>query len=104
MGLEVDLSLRGPYNNYSGTILVGNQSQLLLPASNNYNDIFIQNPSDQIEILFVNFGASASTTLYNSIELLPGQSIWKRTPGFIPNTQINVAAVTLGHPFVCKAS
>lgn len=104
MGREIDLSLRGPYTDYSGVVTVGGQSQMLLPANENWNDIFIQNPSDQIESLFVNFGANASATLYNSIELLPGQDISKRTPGFIPNTQINVTAITISHPFVCKAS
>ena len=104
MALEVELSLRGPYNDYSGTVTAGNVSQLLLPAGNNYNDIFIQNPSAQNESLFVNWGAAASGTLNNSIELLPGESISKRTPGFIPNTQCNVTAITPGHPFVCKAS
>lgn len=104
MGLEVDLALRGPYNNYSGIVAAANVSQMLLPAGDNYNDIWIQNPSDQIESLFINWGAAASATLKNSIELLPGQSIWKRTPGFMPNTQCNVTAATIGHPFVCKAS
>lgn len=106
MGQEVDLALRGPLNDFSGTITVGGTSQSLLSAAQtaSLNYLFIQNPSAQIESLFVNFGAAASATANNSIELLPGQDITMKTPGFICNSQINVTAATGTHPFVCKAS
>lgn len=106
MTQQVDLSVRGPLNDFSGTVALGGQSQLVLASgqSANLNYLFIQNPSGQNESLFVNFGADASAIDNKSVELLPGQDITMKTPGFITNQQINVTAATNGHPFVCKAA
>ncbi len=97
------LAIRGRLGNYSGVVAAGGVSQTLLAANDFWNYIFIQNPSDQNESLFINFTTAASTSLANSIELLPGQSWWRAAPGYVPNDQINITAATINHPFVCKA-
>lgn len=97
------LAIRGRLGNYSGVVAAAGVSQVLLPANEFWQYIFIQNPSAQDESLFINFTTPASTTLNNSVELLPGQSWWRASPGYVPNDQINVTAASINHPFVCKA-
>lgn len=101
---SVGLAIRGALVNYSGTIIQANRSQKLLSGNNNWNYQFIQNPSNAIESLFINFGADATTTGNDSMELLPGQFLYFKTPGFISNQQINIIAATMGHAFVCFAA
>lgn len=106
---QFDLTARGPYSDKSGRITAGGVSQKLLSASDNWNDVFVQNPSDQSESLFVDFGVPAAvpatpTSARTAIELMPGQYIYKRTPGYIPSDQWNITAATINHPFVCKAN
>ncbi len=100
---SVNLAIRGPLNNFSSAIVAGGASQKLLDASPNWNYIFIQNPSTASESLFLNFTDPATLTSV-SMELMPGQFLNFRTPGFITTQQINITAATLGHQFTCFAS
>lgn len=100
---SVGLAIRGPLKKYSGPILFAAQSQKLLDASENWNYIFIQNPSNAIESLFVEYGIPAA--LDDSCEeMLPGQFLYFKTPGFITSQQINIIAATMGHKFICYAA
>lgn len=100
---SVILAIRGSLVNYSGTINAGGQSQNLLRGNLYWNYIFIQNPSNESESLFINFDDDASDT-GDSMELLPGQFLYFKTPGYITDQDINIFAVTLGHKFVCFAN
>lgn len=100
---QFNLAIRGPLGDYSDVIASGSASQKILDASDFWSWIFIQNPSDQNESLFVNFGADASVTDHKSVELLPSESLWYKTPGYIPNQDVYATAATTNHPYVCKA-
>lgn len=100
---SVGLTIRGALERHSATILVGGQSQKLLDASENWNYIFIQNPSMATESMFIDFDEDAEID-GDSMELLPGQFIYFKSPGFMTTQQININATTLGHRFVCFAN
>lgn len=93
--------LRGSWSDFSGTVAVGGTSQALIPANAARNGILIQNPTNEIEPLFINFGAAASVA-GGSIELLPGQ-IWPPDQTTVLSSQaINVTAATAAHRFIAK--
>ncbi len=100
---SVGLAIRGPIEDHSGTVTVAGQSQKLLDGNYNWNYIYIQNPSNQIEPLYLNFEDDASIIAADSMELLPGEKLIFKTPGYISTQQINITAATLNHPFICKA-
>ena len=93
--------LRGSWSDFSGTVAVGGTSQALIPANAARNGILIQNPTSEIEPLFINFDAAASVA-GGSIELLPGQ-IWPPDQTTVLSSQaINVTAATAAHRFIAK--
>lgn len=98
---QIDLADRGLIAHRDGTIAVGGVSQRILRANPNLLYIFIQNPSDQSESLFINIGRPATLAAGNW-ELLPGSWFERFVPGWIPIEDINVAAATPGHPFTFK--
>lgn len=100
---SVLLAIRGSLQNYSGSILSSGVSQPLLEGNLYWNYIFIQNPSTAIESLYINYNADASAN-DDSMELLPGQYLYFKTPGFITDQDINIFAATAGHKFVCFAN
>lgn len=100
---SVLLAIRGSLQKYSSSIAVGGKSQKLLSASLNWNYIFIQNPSTATESLFVEYGIDA-TIDDTCEELMPGQFLYFKTPGFITEQQINIIATTAGHKFICYAA
>ncbi len=87
--------------NRSGTVTLGGTSQQLAASNAARKRIFIQNPSAQTEVLYIDFGASASTTPGTSIELLPGGS-YDSAGAPPPSDAINVTATTTSHPFIAK--
>lgn len=93
---------RGVLTDRSGTIAASNVSQLVSPAFNFRAYLFIQNPSSASESLFVNFTSPASVGGGTCYELLPGASIEMTMLSFVSIEQVNVAAQTIGHPFICK--
>lgn len=85
----------------SGTITTGGVSQVAANGDMSRNWLFVQNPINATEPLFVDFGPNhlASATL--STQLAPGGSI-SFLAGVVPGTQVNVSAATAGHAFVCE--
>ena len=100
---SVGLAIRGPLQKYSSSIVTGGVSQKLLAGSYNWNYIFIQNPSTAIESLFIGYDEDAAID-DTCEEIMPGQFLYFRTPGFITSQQINIIAATDGHKFVCYAA
>lgn len=100
---EIDLNtVGGPITDRSSIVITGGSSQQLAAESFIRRYLLVQNPSDQNESLFINFGAAASATAYNSIELLPGGSYERAGPSFMPTGAVNVTAATTNHPFIAK--
>ncbi len=86
----------------SGTIAVAATSQQLMASNANRRGLYIANPSDQLETLYINFGATAAIPPgYASIELSPGQSYEIYGP-MVPTDEISVIAATLSHPYIAK--
>lgn len=84
----------------SGTITTANTSQQVFAAKADRGYLFCQNPTTATESLFVNYGASASTSA-GSIELSPG-GVSQFLGLAVPTTNVTVTAATAGHRFVCK--
>lgn len=86
----------GTYTDKSDTISTGGASQELAASNSSRINILVQNPTSEIESLFVNFGAAA-TGGGDSVELTPGG-----LQVFNTTQQITVIAATTGHAFVAK--
>ncbi len=85
------------YTDCSLALTTGGTSQQLVAANASRKGVLILNPSSQIESLFVNFGAAATTDDSDSIELVPGAR------EFFPTVQaIQVNAATTGHKVIAK--
>lgn len=89
------------YRDGSGTLTAGGTSQQVFPVDASRTYLMCQNPITATETLFINFGATASTTA-GSIELAAGGTISFHGSA-VPTTTVNVNAATTGHRFVCKA-
>lgn len=95
----------GQYVDRSSKIVTGGTSQPLMQANGNRRRLLIQNPVSATsqgigaaENLFVRFIGPASTSLGNSIELLPGGS-YDSGNGPCTIDAINVVAATTGHQY-----
>lgn len=89
---------RGTWSDDSSTIAIGGTSQQAIAGNAARYGIVIQNPSSEIESLFVNFGAAASAA--DSIELTPGEEYTEM--GIVTTQAINVVAATTGHVYIAK--
>lgn len=85
----------------SGAVTTGAASQVAVAQNAQRDYLFIENPADATEVLYVNYGTSASTTAKNSIELQAGGSINFQGSG-VPIQAVNITALTTGHKFICK--
>ncbi|MGB8517040.1 MAG: hypothetical protein WCD45_04035 [Gallionella sp.] len=99
--------MRGTYHSdplidKSGTIAATNNSQILSVANPYRAHLEIYNPPTEVEPLYVNFTNPASTTVGGSIPIMPGGSLSYAPPDYVTPEQVNIAAVTVGHAFVCK--
>lgn len=83
----------------SGTITTGGTSQQVMAANGGRRAFLIQNPCTAIESLFVEQGATATTT--TSVEL-PPCAIWQGFGGLSTNLAVNVNAATTGHAYTGK--
>lgn len=92
-------TITGAYTNRSGTIAAGGVSQVLMAANAGRKGFVIQNPSNEIESLWINFTAAANVG-QPSIELTPGSSF--PYYGAVSTEAINVLAATLGHAYIAK--
>lgn len=89
---------QGTLTDQSGTIALGGTSQTLAAANANRLYLYVQNPPDQVEPLYVNFTDAAGADV--SIELLPG-AYWD-SKNFVSTEAVTVVAATTGHPFIAK--
>jgi len=92
---------RGKVYDRSGTIAVGGTAQDAVGVNEARKWLFVQNPADAAEVLYVNIGADASTAGKVSIELAAGGSL-SLEGTFCPVDRVSVTAATLGHAFICK--
>jgi hypothetical protein len=90
-------AVAGTYTNRSLAITTGGTSEQLMAANADRINFVVQNPSSEIESLFINFGAAAHPTSGNSIELAPG-GYWIGTS----TDAVNVVAATTGHKVIAK--
>lgn len=95
----------GSYIDRSGKVTTGGTSQLLMPANGSRRRLVIQNPVSAAsqgiataENLFIRFGANASTSAGNSIELLPGGS-YDSDSGPTTTDAVFVNAATNSHQY-----
>lgn len=91
----------GAFTDRSGVIAAAGVSQIAIPLNNFRKRFFIQNPTTQIESLFVNFTAAATIGGANSMELVPGGS-YDSSSGPVSSEAITVIAATINHPYVAK--
>lgn len=96
--------IKGALTDASGSITTGGTSQQVYAANSSRIYLYIANPEDATETLYVNIGASASTTARNSYELPPGADLPFDSSGFIPSGAVNVVAATTGSKFIAKES
>lgn len=94
----------GAVTDRSGVVATGGTSQTLAPANANRKYIFVQNPHDATESLYINFGAVANAT--HGVELIPGCHFVMPNGGFVggfvTNTSVTVTANTTSHRFIAK--
>lgn len=90
---------RGTYTDRSGTITTGGTSQVLMAVNANRLGYLIQNPSSNIESIFVNF-TDPATGAGDSIEIAPGGSLPSNLA--FSTEAINIVAATTGTAFVAK--
>lgn len=83
---------------FSGTIAAGGVSQIAIAANALRYGLLIQNPTNEIEPLLLEFGNVAAPGV--SIELLPGEKFV--TNNFVSIQSVNVRAATTGHAFIAK--
>lgn len=86
----------GTFTDKSLSIAAGGVSETLAAANASRSSLIIQNPTSEIESIFINFGAAATST-GNSIELTPGGIFTAATV-----QAVNVLAATTGHKVVAK--
>lgn len=84
----------------SGTLTAGGTSQQVFAANAARIYLNCQNPVAASETLFINVGATASTT-GGSFELGPGGT-FSPPPGVTFTGTVSVNAATTGHRFICK--
>jgi hypothetical protein len=82
------------------TINSGGNAQDALAANPDRRYLFVMNPTDESEVLYVNIGddAAADTT---SWPLAAGGSLVFEG-SFVPKGNVSVLAGTTGHAFICK--
>lgn len=88
----------------SSTIAVAATSQVVANQNPDRKRLIIQNPANQVESLFINFGAAATistATAANSLEILPG-GVFDTAGGPVPIDQVTIIATTATHPFTAK--
>lgn len=92
--------LGGTLTDRSGTITTGGASQQLAAANPQRNYLLVQNPSTEVESLYVDFTADAAPG--TAIELLPGGSLELTPVQWVSLEKVTVYAATTGHVFVAK--
>lgn len=90
----------GTLTDRSGSITTGGTSQTLAPANPSRQYLFIQNPPNATENLYINF-TSAASAASGSIGLVPGQSFVMET-NFISTELVTVYAATAAHAYTAK--
>ena len=85
---------------WSGAIVAGNTSQVAIPANINTNGWMIQNPPEEVEVLYLDFSVTATTT--TSVQLAPGEK-FEMFGGTVWVGLVNVMAATTGHLYIAKA-
>lgn len=90
------------YANRSTTITAGGTAQILVPENSNRKRVFIQNPSAEVESLWIDFAATAVADS-PSIELPPGSTFDTGSdPAGMSYQYVSAYAATTGHKIVCK--
>jgi hypothetical protein len=83
----------------SSTVTVGGTAQTAIAANIYRRFLFIQNPTTEIENLFVDFGATAVGD-GTDLTLVPGAAVLFDVA--VPIELISVIAATSGHKFIMK--
>jgi len=91
-------AVTGAYTDRSGTIAAAGVSQVMMAANALRKGIFIENPTTEIESLWINPNGAA-TQSQPSIELAPGGRF---EPSSVTTQQITVIAATINHPYIAK--
>ena len=89
------------FTNRSGAIGTGGTSQQLAAANGARKRIIVQNPSTEIESLFIRFGAAAGVNDGVAFEILPGGA-FDSGAAPVSTEQIQVVATTAGHKFIAQ--
>lgn len=85
---------------HSGTITAGGTSQSAIPANTSRLGFTVQNPTNEIEPLYINFTSAAGAG--NSIEILPGQIFPPNGSPYVSTEEITINAATTGHVYIAK--
>lgn len=91
---------KGAMVNLSGTIAAGGTAQDIYTATETIQYIFVGNPLDETESLYVDFGRNADDD-GSSYELEPGDHL-EFSGSWIPTGTISVMAATTGHAYTAK--
>lgn len=83
----------------STTLAVASTSQQILAANANRKYLYIENPTSEVESLWINYGGAAQEGV-DSVELTPGESL--SFGGVLPSDAIEFIAVTAGHVIIVK--
>jgi hypothetical protein len=95
------VSPRGTWTDRSGTIAAGGASQQLMAANATRKAWMVENPSSEVESLWLQFGGAAVTD-QPSLEIVPGGSYKENMGGGLTTQQVQVIATTTGHKFIAR--
>lgn len=90
--------------NRGGFIAAGGVSQQLVAANVNRRRLLVENPTTEVESLFINFGANATlngAAAPDSIEITPG-GYFDSSNGPISGEAVNIIAATINHKIIAK--
>lgn len=92
--------VQGTLTDRSGTLTAGATAQILAAANASRHYLFIENPSNQTESLWINFTTTAVRS-EPSIEIPPGAAFTMEA-GFVSTELVSVIATTINHPWIAK--
>lgn len=90
----------GGLTSYSGTVITGGVSQIVIPAGAISKYLEIQNTG--VSVLYLAFGATATIT--NGFQISPNGGSFVMETSYLANTSINLLGGITGQPFVIWAA
>ncbi len=87
------------YTDRSGTITTGGTPQTMMIANTNRKALYIRNPSDATEDLWICFTGAAAVSGAGSVPIAPG-SEWKEQGGGVTTQAVSVFGATTAHAWI----